>query len=272
MVVVNAGMPVLMPWVGQVAAVLYAWLPGQAIGDALADVLLGRAEPGGRLPVTMPAREADSPVLHAVPVAGQLSYDEGLLVGYRGFDAAGREPLFPFGHGLGYTSWEYESLSVDRARAAPGTDVSLQVTVRNTGPRPGREVVQVYVAGPATGAGRPVRVLGAFGDSRRRARRTGAADAHRAGPGVRALRRAGGVLDLAARPGHDQRRPVIPGSAAVGHGDRRLTRQLGRFRPGYPSPGLVPGAACRALSATCRALSATSGPWRRGVGATSSTS
>ena len=162
-VVVNAGMPVLMPWVGQVAAVLYAWLPGQAIGAALADVLLGRAEPGGRLPVTMPAREADSPVLHAVPVAGQLSYDEGLLVGYRGFDAAGREPLFPFGHGLGYTSWEYESLSVDRARAAPGTDVSLQVIVRNTGPRPGREVVQVYVAGPATGAGRPVRVLGAFG-------------------------------------------------------------------------------------------------------------
>jgi len=162
-VVVNAGMPVLMPWAGQVAAVLYAWLPGQAIGTALADVLLGRAEPGGRLPVTMPAREADSPVLHAVPAAGQLRYEEGLLVGYRGFDAAGRDPLFPFGHGLGYTSWAYESLSVDRARATPGTDVRLQVTVRNTGPRPGREVVQVYVAGPATGEGRPVRVLGAFG-------------------------------------------------------------------------------------------------------------
>ena len=73
-VVVNAGMPVLMPWAGQVAAVLYAWLPGQAIGEALADVLLGRAEPGGRLPVTMPVREADCPVLRAVPVerAAQL--------------------------------------------------------------------------------------------------------------------------------------------------------------------------------------------------------
>src|SRR5580693_4699672 len=92
-VVVNAGMPVLMPWASQVAAVLYAWLPGQAMGEALADVLLGRAEPGGRLPVSMPARESDAPVLHAVPADGRLSYDEGLLIGYRGYDAAGTSPL-----------------------------------------------------------------------------------------------------------------------------------------------------------------------------------
>ena len=100
-VVVNAGMPVLTPWADDVAALGWAWLPGQAMGDALADVLLGRAQPGGRLPVTLPAAEADCPVLHATPVDGVLRYDEGLLIGYRGFDRAGTEPRFPFGHGLG---------------------------------------------------------------------------------------------------------------------------------------------------------------------------
>ena len=162
-VVVNAGMPVLMPWASQVAAVLYAWLPGQAMGEALADVLLGRAEPGGRLPVSMPARESDAPVLHAVPADGRLSYDEGLLIGYRGYDAAGTSPLFAFGHGLGYTSWAYESLTADQVGLRAGTDLTVEVTVRNAGPREGREVVQAYLAGPALGPGRPVRVLGAFG-------------------------------------------------------------------------------------------------------------
>ena len=162
-VVVNAGMPVLMPWASQVAAVLYAWLPGQAMGDALADVLLGRAEPGGRLPVSMPAGESDAPVLHATPEDGRLSYDEGLLIGYRGYDAAGTSPLFAFGHGLGYTSWAYESLTADQVGLRAGTDLTVEVTVRNTGPREGREVVQAYVAGPGLGPGRPVRVLGAFG-------------------------------------------------------------------------------------------------------------
>jgi beta-glucosidase len=162
-VVVNAGMPVLMPWASRVAAVLYAWLPGQAMGDALADVLLGQAEPGGRLPVSMPAQESDAPVLHAVPEDGRLSYDEGLLIGYRGYDAAGTSPLFAFGHGLGYSSWAYESLTADQVGLAAGTGLTVEVTVRNTGRREGREVVQAYVAGPALGPGRPVRVLGGFG-------------------------------------------------------------------------------------------------------------
>ncbi len=163
-VVVNAGMPVLMPWADRVAAVLYAWLPGQAMGEALADVLLGRAEPGGRLPVTIPVREEDCPVLRCVPDDGRLSYDEGLLIGYRGYDAAGTTPLFPFGHGLGYTSWSYESLAAGSFVLAAGADLMIAVTVRNTGDRPGREVVQAYVAGPAAD-GRPVRVLGAFGSA-----------------------------------------------------------------------------------------------------------
>jgi len=161
--VVNAGMPVLMPWAGQVAAVLYAWLPGQAMGEGLADVLLGHSEPGGRLPVTLPVAEADCPVLHAQPHGDRLDYAEGLLIGYRGYDAAGTEPMFPFGHGLGYTSWDYESLTGLGARLAPGDDLVLRVTVRNTGRRTGREVVQAYVSGAPGGAGRPVRVLGGFG-------------------------------------------------------------------------------------------------------------
>ncbi len=164
-VVLNAGMPMLAPWADQVAAVLYAWLPGQAMGEALADVLLGRAEPGGRLPVTLPAAEADCPVLHAVPQDGLLAYDEGLLMGYRGYDASLARPQFPFGHGLGYTTWAYESLRVAKAELAPGDDLALVVTVRNTGSRAGREVVQAYLAAPpgeGDGAARPPRELAAF--------------------------------------------------------------------------------------------------------------
>jgi beta-glucosidase len=162
-VVVNSGMPVLMPWVDRTAAVIQAWLPGQAMGYALTDVLLGAAEPGGRLPVTVPASEAGCPVLHAVPEHGRLSYDEGLLIGYRGYDASGVAPLFPFGHGLGYTGWAYESLIAAASALPAREDLPVAVTVRNTGPRPGREIVQAYLAGPQAGEGRPVRVLAAFG-------------------------------------------------------------------------------------------------------------
>jgi beta-glucosidase len=161
-VVVNAGMPVLMPWADLVAAVGYAWLPGQAMGVALADVLLGRAEPAGRLPVTIPAAEADCPVLHAVPEEGRLMYREGLLVGYRGYDRAGTRPRYPFGHGLGYTRWAYESAVADRTVLAPDGGLDVTVVLRNTGPRTGREVVQAYLEPPAGDPGRPVRVLAAF--------------------------------------------------------------------------------------------------------------
>jgi beta-glucosidase len=162
-VVLNAGMPVLMPWVEQVAAVIYAWLPGQAMGEALADVVLGRAEPGGRLPVTLPAAEPDCPVLHAVPADGLVDYAEGLLIGYRGYDASLRRPQFPFGHGLGYTTWAYESLRAATADLATGDDLRLTVTVRNTGSRPGREVIQAYVARPPGDPASPPRELAAFG-------------------------------------------------------------------------------------------------------------
>ncbi len=161
-VVVNAGMPVLMPWADQVAAVGYAWLPGQEMGTALADVLLGQTEPGGRLPVTLPAAEADCPVLHSVPAEGRLEYREGLLIGYRGYDRSGAKPHFPFGHGLGYTMWAYESAAADASVATPDGDLGVTVVLRNTGPRTGREIVQAYLEPPTMDPGRPMRVLAAF--------------------------------------------------------------------------------------------------------------
>jgi beta-glucosidase len=161
-VVVNTGMPVLMPWAQEISAIIQVWLAGQAFGDALADVLTGAVEPGGRLPVSMPRAEADSPVLSAQPEAGTLTYGEGLLVGYRGYDRKEMEPLFCFGHGVGYTDWTYESLtaSVDSIKAEE--DLHLQITVRNQGKRAGREVVQIYLEGPDDEPSRPQRVLAAF--------------------------------------------------------------------------------------------------------------
>lgn len=137
-VVVNAGSPVELPWAEDVAAVLLTWFPGQEAGHALADVLLGTAEPGGRLPTTWPALASDCPVLSTRPVDGMVRYDEGVFIGYRAWERSAIAPRYPFGHGNGYTTWDYERITVD------GDQVS--VTVRNSGARPGREVVQVYLA------------------------------------------------------------------------------------------------------------------------------
>jgi beta-glucosidase len=154
-VAVNAGSPVELPWADDVGAVLLTWFGGQEAGHALADVLLGIAEPGGRLPTTWPARERDCPVLTTRPSDGVLRYEEGLFIGYRAYERAGITPRYPFGHGLGYTTWEYEHITADQR--------AVTVTVRNTGARAGREVVQVY-AGPSgeDTAGRPRRWLAGF--------------------------------------------------------------------------------------------------------------
>ncbi|WP_335983224.1 beta-glucosidase family protein [Streptomyces sp. CA2R106] len=147
-VVVNAGAPVELPWREEVAAVLLAWFPGQEAGAALADVLLGAEEPGGRLPTTWPASLTDAPVSQVTPVEGELAYDEGLFIGYRAWAArGGPDPAYPFGHGLGYTSWEYTAIE-----AQPSTDegvlATVRVAVRNSGGRAGREVVQLYLTPP----------------------------------------------------------------------------------------------------------------------------
>ena len=155
-VVVNAGAPVLLPWADEVAAVLLAWFPGQEFGNALADVLLGAAEPGGRLPTTWPASEDRLPSTE--PVDGVLSYDEGLFVGYRDSE---RDARYPFGHGLGYTTWEYRAIEAPDGVAA-GEDFEVTVTVANTGDRRGREVVQVYAGVPEGRVERPARWLVGF--------------------------------------------------------------------------------------------------------------
>ncbi|HKH18363.1 MAG TPA: glycoside hydrolase family 3 C-terminal domain-containing protein, partial [Solirubrobacteraceae bacterium] len=155
-VVVNAGAPVLLPWADAVPAVLLAWFPGQEFGHALADVLLGAAEPGGRLPTTWPANEHGLPSIQ--PEQGVLAYTEGLFVGYRAYDRDGRAPLFPFGHGDGYTTWEY--LAIEPQPTGP--DLTVRVTVRNAGARPGREVVQVYAERPESAVERPPRALAGF--------------------------------------------------------------------------------------------------------------
>ena len=220
-------MPVLMPWADAVQAIIYAWLPGQAMGEALADVLLGAAEPGGRLPVTLPAAEADCPVLAAVPDAdGALRYAEGLLIGYRGYDASGVAPRYPFGHGLGYTTWAYESL------AAAGT--GPRPRPRPDGPGPQHRVPAGPRGGPglrgraAGRAGRPVRVLAAFASAVAGPGCAGRGHAAAAGPGVRPLGRAGGRLDLARRPVRGPGRALGARPAADGAGAAdRLTASYG---------------------------------------------
>ncbi|MBV9451516.1 MAG: glycoside hydrolase family 3 C-terminal domain-containing protein [Streptosporangiaceae bacterium] len=152
-VVVNSGAPVLMPWVDEVPAVLLTWFGGQEYGNALADVLLGAAEPGGRLPTTWPVDAHGLP--SPEPADGVLRYGEGLFTGYRAYDRDGRRPLFAFGHGLGYTTWSYESINVDH-------DAVVSVTLRNTGRRRGREVVQVYASRPDSAIERPVKWLAGF--------------------------------------------------------------------------------------------------------------
>ncbi|WP_405581959.1 glycoside hydrolase family 3 protein [Streptomyces sp. NBC_01092] len=152
-VVVNSGSPVELPWREDVAAVLLSWFPGQEGGAALADVLTGTHEPGGRLPTTWGSL-TDAPVTEVVPSAGELPYTEGVFIGYRAWEKDGRVPSYPFGHGLGYTDWTYESAEVK------GTTVTVRV--RNSGERAGREVVQVYLAPSEPDADRPARWLAGF--------------------------------------------------------------------------------------------------------------
>jgi beta-glucosidase len=155
-VVVNAATPVLMPWLRQVDAVLWAGLPGQEAGAAVADALLGRVEPAGRLVTTFPARDGEGPAWSTVPVRGSLAYTESIAVGYRGWHRPGSpRPLFWFGHGLGYTTWEYGNADVAAEQHVVG---SVRVELTNTGGRAGREVVQAYLR-PADPA-EPVRLIG----------------------------------------------------------------------------------------------------------------
>ncbi|HEY5222289.1 MAG TPA: glycoside hydrolase family 3 C-terminal domain-containing protein [Microbacteriaceae bacterium] len=158
--VVNAGAPVILPWLDDVAATLWCWLPGQEAGNGLADALLGITEPSGRLPWTLPAHEDDVPVPHALPDAdGVVAYAEGVDVGHRGWDRLERMPAREFGFGLGYTTWRY---GVPIARGWDGDELVVSVTVTNTSPRTGRANVQLYLEQAAGTTRRPVRWLAGF--------------------------------------------------------------------------------------------------------------
>lgn len=166
-VVMQTGGPVEMPWIGSIAALIQAWYPGQEAGNAIADILTGAAEPSGRLPQTFPVRWADNPA-HSQDREvypgheGKVRYEEGIFVGYRHYDRLGMTPLFPFGFGLGYSSFAVGDLTIDDAEFEAGGNVMVGVTVTNTSNRDGATVLQLYVSDDASSDPRPAKELKAF--------------------------------------------------------------------------------------------------------------
>ena len=162
-VVLSNGSPVEMPWLPQVQAVLEAYLGGQAVGGAIADLLYGEVNPSGKLAETFPAKLSHNPSYLNFPGEGdRVDYREGIFVGYRYYDKKELEPLFPFGYGLSYTTFEYADLKVDRTELTDQDEVNVQVRVTNTGDRAGKEIVQLYVSDVESTVIRPVKELKAF--------------------------------------------------------------------------------------------------------------
>jgi beta-glucosidase len=162
-VVVNAGAPVTMDWADQSRAVLQIWFGGQEMANALVDVLTGASEPGGRLPTTIPLRLEHNPSFGSFPAAqSHLRYGEGVLVGYRWYEARHLPTRFPFGHGLSYTSFVLGQPRLSSHEFSPGGRLTVDVTVTNTGERSGSEVVQCYVAPRSPRVARPPKELKAF--------------------------------------------------------------------------------------------------------------
>ncbi|MEF3274751.1 MAG: glycoside hydrolase family 3 C-terminal domain-containing protein [Chloroflexus sp.] len=162
-VVLNAGSPLRMPWINDVAAVVLAWYGGQEAGNAIADVLFGVVDPGGRLPTTFPKRLADNPAYLNYPGEnGHVLYGEGLFVGYRYYDRKGIEPLFPFGFGLSYTEFAYSNLRLSAPAMHADETIIVSVDVTNTGDRAGTEVVQLYIHDQVARLMRPDKELKGF--------------------------------------------------------------------------------------------------------------
>jgi beta-glucosidase len=174
-VVLETGSPVTMPWAGQVSAILEAWYAGSSGSDAVANVLFGVVNPSGKLPVTFPRSEADLPhptvvkppketidadrqgwkrIAAGLP-AFQVTYDEGVKVGYKWYDAENKPVLFPFGYGLSYTTYSYSNL-----RVTPGKTPHVSFTVTNTGNRAGAEIAEVYASLPVSANEPPKRLVG----------------------------------------------------------------------------------------------------------------
>ena len=237
-VVLQSGSPVAMPWLDQVAAVIQAWYPGQEAGNSIADVLLGKAEPGGRLPQTFPRRLEDDPAFINYPgEGGHVRYGEGLYVGYRYYEKKKIEPLFPFGFGLSYTQFRFGALTLSAGSIGPGETIEASIEVANVGDREGSTVVQFYVVDEQASVSRPDKELKRFVKARLAAGRE--ANDHRdlrhALPGV--FRRRDEVLEGRTRSLHgdggllQRRHPCAGVLRPDRHMDRRQSApQRGQIR------------------------------------------
>ena len=162
-VVLHNGAPVEMPWLSKVKAVVEAYLGGEAVGSAVANVLYGKVNPSGRLPETFPLRLQDTPCyLNYGGERDRVSYSEGVFVGYRYYESKEMPVLFPFGYGLSYTTFTYSNLTVEKGSIRESEQVKVTVDVTNTGDCAGKEVVQLYVGKKDGSIVRPVRELRGF--------------------------------------------------------------------------------------------------------------
>lgn len=162
-VVLHNGSPVEMPFAGKVKGILETYLGGQAVGGAVCDVLFGKSNPCGKLPETFPIKLSDNPSYLNFPGEGdKVQYNEGIFVGYRYYDYKNTEPLFPFGHGLSYTAFEYSDFKLSHSEINDGKLLTAEVTVRNIGSRAGKEIVQLYVSGRKSSVIRPLKELKGF--------------------------------------------------------------------------------------------------------------
>jgi beta-glucosidase len=163
-VVLNNGSPLEMyRWVDKVAAVVEAWFSGQECGSAIAGVLFGKTNPSGKLPVTLPVRLEDNPAFENYPGEfGKVHYGEDIFVGYRYYDNKLVEPQFPFGHGLSYTTFEYINCRVDPQVLIANQKLDVEVDIANTGNRPGKETVQLYIRDIESTVPRPPKELKGF--------------------------------------------------------------------------------------------------------------
>lgn len=162
-VILSNGAPVEMPWLGKVKGVLEAYLGGQALGGAIADILFGAANPCGKLAETFPKELEHNPSQLNFPgEVDKVCYREGLFVGYRYYDAKHIEPLFPFGYGLSYTTFEYEEISVDKKQISDNESLEVKVKIKNSGDLPGKEIVQLYVRDLQSSVIRPEKELKGF--------------------------------------------------------------------------------------------------------------
>ena len=152
----NTGSPIEMPWVSSCPAILQVWLPGQEGGNAISNILFGNVNPSGKLPVTFPIALEDNPSYKYYPGNDEVEYSEGIYVGYRYYDTKNVAPLFPFGHGLSYTKFEYSNFNCP-IEVSSLKNVELKFIIKNVGKTQGQEVVQCYVIDVETRKERPIK-------------------------------------------------------------------------------------------------------------------